>query len=201
MTYRKDSTHWELKQYVGDGGSLPHFQNTDNWQDIGGGGSSAVFNPTVSYPISGFYALYDPDNETASAVDVAWNAGKTQYGMLLTIQVSKKIWKTYQYIGATLGIEAWQDTANWQGFGSLAAGSETYININNLIDGSGKVVYYTLSSAVAALISYQQNTAVNYIKRGLVISFLSEPNKIKSFQFHGDNIADASKTDDGATLW
>lgn len=86
MTYRKDSTHWELKQYVGDGGSLPHFQNTDNWQDIGGGGSSAVFNPTVSYPISGFYALYDPDNETASAVDVAWNAGKTQYGMLLTIQ-------------------------------------------------------------------------------------------------------------------
>lgn len=201
MTYRKDSTHWEMKQYVGDGGSIPHFQNTDNWQDIGGGGSSAVFNPTVSYPISGFYALYDPDNDKASAVDVAWNAGKASFGMLLTIQVSKKIWKTYQYIGATLGIEAWQDTANWQDFGSLAAGSETYININNLIDGNGKVVYYTLSSAVAALISYQQSTAVNYIKRGLIISFLYEANKTKSYQYHGDNIADASKTDEGVTLW
>lgn len=201
ITYRKDSTHWELKQYIGASGNVPEFQDTGHWEDVGGGGSSAVFNPTVSYPISGFYTLYDPDNEQASAVDVAWKAGKASFGMLLTIQVSKKIWKTYQYIGSTLNIGAWQDTANWQDFGSLAAGSETYININNLIDGNGKVVYYTLSSAVAALISYQQNTAVNYIKRGLIISFLSEANKTKSFQFHGDNIADASKTDDGATLW
>lgn len=202
ITYRKDSTHWEIKQYTSDSTSEADFRDTEKWQDVGGGGtSSSVFNPTVSYPISGFYALYDPDNAKASAVDVAWNAGKVSFGLLLTIQVSKKIWKTYQYIGTSLTIGAWQDPVNWQDFGSLAAGSETYININNLIDGNGKVVYYTLSSAVAALISYQQSTAVNYIKRGLIISFLSETNKTRSFQFHGDNIADASKTDTGATLW
>lgn len=199
ITYRKDATHWELKQYIGSSSEASVFQNTDLWQDIGGGGSSAVFNPTVSYPISGYYSLYDPDNANASAVDVALKAGRAALGMMLTFQVSKKIWKTYQYIGATL--DGFQNTANWQDFGSLAAGSETYININNLIDGNGQTVYYTLSSAVAALISYQQSTAVNYIKRGLIISFLSEPNKTKSFQFTGDNITDASQTADGATLW
>ncbi len=201
ITYRKDSSHWELKQYIGSPTDADDFKNTDRWQDIGGGGSSAVFNPTVSYPISGYYSLYDPDNASASAVDVAWGAGKASLGMLLTIQVSKKIWKTYQFIGSSLSQSAWQDTANWQDFGSLAAGSETYININNLIDGNGQTVYYTLSSAVAALVSYQQSTAVNYIKRGLIISFLTEANKTKTYQFTGDNITDAAQTSDGATLW
>lgn len=201
ITYRTDSTHWEIKQYIASSVSETDFINPDNWQDLGGGGSSAVFNPTVAYPISGFYSLYDPDNTAMSAVDVAWAAGKASFGMLLTIQVSKKIWKTYQFIGSTLTQQAWQDTANWQDFGSLAAGSETYVNINNLIDASGKVVYYTLSSAVAALIAYQESTAVKYIKRGLVISFLSEPNKTMTYQFQGDNTTDASQTTEGATLW
>lgn len=201
ITYRTDSTHWEIKQYIASSVSETDFTNPDNWQDLGGGGSSSVFNPTVAYPISGFYSLYDPDNAAASAVDVAWAAGKASFGMLLTIQVSKKIWKTYQFIGSTLTQQAWQDTANWQDFGSLAAGSETYVNINNLIDGNGKVVYYTLSSAVAALIAYQESTAVKYIKHGLIISFLSEANKTMTYQFHGDNITDASQTTEGATLW
>ena len=71
-----------------------------------------MFNPTVAYPISDFYSLYDPDNIAMSAVDVAWAAGKASFGMLLTIQVSKKIWKTYQFIGSALTQSAWQDTAN-----------------------------------------------------------------------------------------
>lgn len=201
VTYRTDSKHWEMKQYTANSSSTTDFTNADNWQDLGGGGGSAVFNPTVSYPVSGFYSLYDPDNAVLSAVDVAWTAGKASFGMLLTIQVSKKIWKTYQFIGSALTLAAWQDTANWQDFGSLAAGSETYVNINNLVDGSSKVVYYTLSSAVAALIAYQESTAVKYIKRGLIISFLAEANKTMTYQFHGDNTADAAQTAEGATLW
>lgn len=199
ITYRKDASHWEIKQYCGNSIDDDEFRNTDNWKNVGSGGSATVFNPTVEYPISGYYTLYDSDNAAASAVDAALKAGRASLGLLLTIQVSKKIWKTYQYIGSTL--DKWQDVSYWQDFGSLAAGSENYININNLIDGNAPVVYYTLSSAVAGLLKFQENNSVSYIKRGLIISFLSGPNKIQSYQFHGDNINDASQTADGATLW
>ena len=189
ITYRKDASHWEIKQYCGPSIDDDDFRNTDNWKNVGSGGSATVFNPTVEYPISGYYTLYDPDNAAASAVDAALKAGRASLGLLLTIQVSKKIWKTYQYIGSTL--DKWQDVSYWQDFGSLAAGSENYININNLIDGNAPVVYYTLSSAVAGLLKFHENNSVSYIKRGLIISFLSGPHKIQSYQFHGANINDA----------
>ena len=94
-------------------------------------------------------------------------------------------WKTYQYVGKTVTENNWFDTDNWKDFGSLAAGSETHLVIDELC-GTPTGGSYTLGSAVDALIAYQQKTGVNYAKRGLVISYKTGENEMETKQFQGE---------------
>ena len=79
-----------------------------------------------------------------SAVHVALSKKKAAIGLLMTFQATKQSWKTYQYIGNSLDESSWTNDDNWKDFGSLAAGSENYIVINNLCGAPTAGNYYTL---------------------------------------------------------
>ena len=146
---------------------------------------ASIFNATTAVPIRGFYVLCDSENEGMSAVHAAWKEKKAVSGLIVSFEMSAGIWKTYQYVGKTVTQTNWLDPDNWKDFGSLAAGSETYLVIDGLC-GSPTGGAYTLGSAVDALIAYQTKTGVNYAKKGLIISYKTGQNEMETKQFQGE---------------
>lgn len=164
------------------------------WVQTGGAASVGnIYNVTTMKPINGYYKFVDTENQACSAVHVAFNEKKAVLGLILSFRVGARKWKTYQYIGTSLELDAWIDESNWLDFGSLPAGSENYVIIDNLCGSPTVDDYYTLSSAISALVAYQNANSVSYAKRGLVISYLVGENVMETKQFHG-NIADFSQT-------
>ena len=193
ITYQISDGHWETKQYLGTGLDDANWGKASNWGDFGGSSAAAVFNPTVEYPISGYYSLFDDSDETASAIHVAFNANKASLGLLMTFKISKTNWKTYQFTGSNTNKTTFLNPENWKDFGSLAAGSENYVVINNLCGAPTAGEYYTLESAVTRLVAYQNETNVNYIKTGLIISYIIGENTMETKQFQGSSVSDASQ--------
>ncbi|MCI6554170.1 MAG: hypothetical protein MSA43_00685 [Prevotella sp.] len=146
---------------------------------------ASIFNATTEVPISGFYVLCDAENPSMSAVHAAWNEGKAVSGLIISFEMSAGVWKTYQYVGKTVTEVNWFDSDNWNDFGSLAAGSETYLVIDELC-GAPTGGAYTLGSAVDALIAYQEKTGVSYVKKGLIISYKTGENTMETKQFQGE---------------
>ena len=177
---------WVTKQYVG-ASSATAFQNHDNWKDFGNGGAAVgnIYNVTNEVPISGYYELCDPNNPTVSAVHVAWEMGMAVSGLIISFEIASGIWKTYQYTGRTLTEDNWKTLDNWKDFGSLAAGSETHIVIDTLVGAPSVGQFYTLESAVTALLAYQKEKGVTYAKPGLVISYKVAENTMETKQFQG----------------
>lgn len=144
-----------------------------------------IFNVSAEVPIAGYYALCDTVNTQLSAVHVAWEKGKAVNGLIISFEISAGKWKTYQYIGKAKEItqEAWIFPDNWADFGSLAAGSENFIIVDNIIPrGEG---YYTIGAALEALRNYEQQTGVVYRKEGLVISYRTAERTFETMQFTG----------------
>ena len=147
---------------------------------------AGIYNVTNEIPVQGYYVLCDAENPTLSAVHAVWNAKKALGGLIISFEISAGIWKTYQYIGRTVTEVNWKNADNWKDFGSLAAGSETYIIIDEMIGAPVAGEYYTLESAVARLVAYQQETGVNYAKKGLIISYRTGENVMETKQFQGE---------------
>ena len=147
---------------------------------------ASIYNPTIEKPIDGYYTLFDADNETLSAVNAAITDDKCVLGLILSFESGPGIWKTYQYIGRNTNAASWTNVDNWKDFGSLAAGSEPYIIINTLVGAPTVGEYYTLETAVQALIAYQQSSGVNYAKKGLIISYATAENTMETKQFQGE---------------
>lgn len=144
-----------------------------------------IFNVSVEVPIEGYYVLCDTVNPHLSAVHAAWEKGKAVNGLIISFEMSAGKWKTYQYIGKAKDItqEAWIFPDNWADFGSLAAGSENFIIVDNIIPrGEG---YYTIGSALEALRNYELQTGVVYRKDGLVISYRTAERTFETMQFTG----------------
>ena len=147
---------------------------------------ASIFNATTEVPISGFYVLCDTENTGISAVHAAWNAKKATSGLIISFEVGSGIWKTYQFIGKTVNEVNWYNSENWKDFGSLAAGSETYIIIDDLIGAPVAGEFYTLATAVTRLMDYQRETGVSYAKKGLIISYRTAENVMETKQFQGE---------------
>ena len=175
---------WCAKQFVGVN-SIQSFQNLDNWKDFSGSSVGNIYNVTTEMPISGYYTLCDTQNPTLSAVHVAWSKGKAALGLILSFEITAGVWKTYQYTGRTLTFPNWENTDNWEDFGSLAAGSETHIVIDTLLGAPTVGEFYTLESALTALLAYQKEKGLAYAKPGLVISYKVAENKMETKQFQG----------------
>lgn len=189
------NTGWVYKKYTGTN-ITSEFRNLDNWKDFGGSPVGNIFNVSVEVPISGYYTLCDTINLELSAVHAAWNKGKAVSGLILSFEISAGKWKTYQYVGKAKAItpENWVNPDNWQDFGSLVAGSEKFIIIDNIIPCAGG--YYTIESALNALLAYEEQSSIVYRKEGLVISYRTAERQFETKQFIG-SLADFSD----ASLW
>ena len=149
---------------------------------------ASIFNATNEIPVRGYYVLCDPNNQELSAVHAAWNAGKAVSGLIISFESGTSIWKTFQYIGRTVTESNWLNEANWKDFGSLAAGSESYVDINNLL---GNTTVYTLSAALEALKNYMEKTNTDYCKQGMIIAYKSsEKYEVECKQYKGTTKAD-----------
>lgn len=173
--------------YVDVAGKVPYIWNGSDMVQIAPKATPAsIFNATTEVPIQGYYTLKDDDNESMSAIHAAWKAGKAVSGLIMSFEKSAGIWKTYQYVGKSITESNWFNTDNWKDFGSLAAGSETYIIIDTLIGSPEVGSFYTLETAVQALLKYQEKTSVIYAKKGLIISYTVAANKMETKQFQGE---------------
>lgn len=155
---------------------------------------AAIYNPSVENPITGggFYTLVDNEHPSLSAVHVAKANEKATKGLVMSFAISATVWKTYQFVGLTTDDVDWLNPDNWKDFGSLAAGSENYIIIDNLCGAPSVGDFYNLGSAVERLIAYQQSSGVIYAKRGLIISYLVAENTMETKMFSGA-VADFSE--------
>lgn len=155
---------------------------------------AAIYNPTVEHPLSGggYYNLEDNEHPSLSAVHVAKANGKAVKGLMMSFAISATVWKTFQFVGLTTEDVDWFNIDNWKDFGSLAAGSENYIIIDNLCGAPSVGNFYNLQSAVERLIAYQQTSGVTYAKRGLIISYLVAENTMETKMFNGA-VADFSE--------
>lgn len=166
------------------------------WKQTGGAAAVGnIYNVTVMKPIDGYYSFIDTVNTKISAVHAAFDEKKAVLGLILSFQAGARKWMTYQYVGTSLELDAWTNESNWVDFGSLPAGSENYVIIDNLC-GPCADGYYTLARAVQALMDYQRTNNIIYAKRGLVISYLVGENTMETKQFHGA-VADINE----AALW
>ena len=174
------------KQYVC--GNRVYMYDASNYRmvEVGGNNVSSIFNATNEVPIQGYYVLCDEENIELSAVHAAWKKEKAVSGLIISFEISAGIWKTYQYIGRTISLLNWTNTNNWKDFGSLAAGSETYLIINSLCGAPVAGTYYTLETAVARLVAWQQTSGVTYAKKGLIISYQTGENTLETKQFQGE---------------
>lgn len=182
---------WVSKQFIGVN-TIQSFQNLDNWKDFGGSSVGNIYNVTTEMPISGYYSLCDTENVGSSAVHLAWTKKKAALGLILSFEIAAGTWKTYQFVGKSLTEEQWINPENWKDFGSLAAGSEPYIIIDNIVGAPTFGNFYTLESALTALLAYQKEKGLTYAKPGLVISYKVAENKMETKQFQGA-IADFSE--------
>lgn len=151
---------------------------------------AGVYNVTVEKPLEeGFYTL-------SSAAGVALAEGKNVIGLILSFAIGPNNWKTYQYVGNSPERNDWLTIENWKDFGSLAEGSETYIVVDQLCGTPDE--HYTLSTAIDALVAYQERTKVAYAKRGLIIAYSTARNTFETKQFQGDSVVGGFGN---ASLW
>lgn len=184
------------KIYIDESENIPYrWDGTDLVAIAAKANAASIYNPTVE--TGSYYVLCDTDDPSHSAVHVAKANRKTSLGLMITFALKKGTWKTYQYIGASTEDNAWYDTDNWKDFGSMVQGSEAMIDIDRLVPL--QTGYYTLGTALSALKTYQESTAVNYQKRGLVISYATEANKVETKQYQGDSALTADFWEAG--LW
>lgn len=145
----------------------------------------AVYNVTNEQPLSEglFYTL-------ASATAATWTKGKAADGLIISFAINEKQWKTYQFTARLTGTDSERkatfcSASSWQDFGSLSAGTETVININNLCGEPDAGAYYTLSTAIAKLLAYQRSSQVTYAKPGLIIAYRTAATEMECKQFCG----------------
>lgn len=174
------------KQYVCEDVIYMYDTAEATLKQVGGTSDSGVFNVTCEIPVNGYYTLCNTGNTSLSAVHAAWNAKRAVKGLILSFEAENGKWRTYQYVGSKVAQADWTDENNWKDFGSLAAGSEPYIVIDSLIGPPVVGTYYTLATAVQALIAYQESNLSTYAKKGLVISYSIGENTMETKQFQGE---------------
>lgn len=187
------NTTWEWEEealspkviYVDKSNNLSYRYDTTKSKlvAISSNSSGGAYNPSAED--GRVYVLCDTNDTSNSAVHVAKRNGQAKLGLLLTFALKKGTWKTYQYVGSNTEDANWFDTDNWKDFGSMVQGSEAVIDLDTIVPlPTG---YYTLGTALNALKTYQESTGVSYQKRGLIISYSTEANKVETKQYQGDS--------------
>lgn len=147
----------------------------------------SIYNPTIEAPLTqGYYSLYDQDNADSSALNVAKSNNKAVLGLIISFMSEAGKWKTYQYVGSDVEDINWFNTENWKDFGAQEPGSENYIIIESVVGAPSGGSFYTLETAIQALITFQNNSGISYAKKGLIIGYVVAENQMETKQFQGE---------------
>lgn len=191
LTYDDDKyekTHWEAYQWQkGPFDDDADWNNLDQWQPFGGGGSALgnVFNVTNEIPLAaGEY--YDLE----SAILATLNAGVASLGMQITFAIQAGSWKTYQFVGVNTTENQFKALSNWIDLAGMSAGDEPIINVNKLCGGE----LYNLSTAIVAVRQKEQATGLSYFKPGIILTYKRDNAAWETKQYLGE-VADISETD------
>jgi hypothetical protein len=130
------------------------------------------FNLTAALPLTdeAYYNMNPTSKYYAPNYVISEN--KAALGLQITFAVADGSWKTYQYIGNDLTTENVKNLNNWLDLAALSAGDEAILNINALLDTPNKA--YTPSTAIDRLNDKQAASGITYIKKGLIITFISK---------------------------
>lgn len=158
------------------GNELYRFDGKD-LNKVGGASVGNTYNLTSELPTPDpekiFYTMNDPaDKYYAPAVVLAQN--KANFGLQITFAVGKGSWKIFQYVGTTLESNDILSQSNWIDLAGMSAGSEPFININELCGQKD----YTLSLAIQALLDLKTSTGIDYCKSGMVITYRRNSNPV-----------------------
>ena len=177
---------WVSYQWNGESWS-----DITNWQKFGGRATVGnCYNVTNEQPLSGGYYTLE------TAIKATFAKGLASGGLQITFSIAQSSWKTYQYIGTDTTESSFTNVSNWLDLAGMSAGSEPFINIDNLCGECQYAQFYTLEYAITALLQKQSSTGITYAKSGLVITYKTSEQGFETKQFKGD-VSDFGE----ANLW
>ncbi|MBD5243197.1 MAG: hypothetical protein HDS60_03820 [Barnesiella sp.] len=163
---------WETYQWIKTAADKDYnWEDPSEWEPFGSAGSADgnCLNVTVEIPKTN---TTNPYYDIASAIEAVFSKGRAKLGLQITFASTAKTWKQYQYIGSTLNTEDFCNEMNWIDMAGTSAGTEPFINVNDLC-GEGALQYgaYTLESAIKAIADKETETGITYRKAGMVITY------------------------------
>lgn len=172
------------------GNELYRYDGTDLVK-VGGASVGNTFNATVEIPLPAgeYYTDIVAENQVHNVLRAVFDKKKASLGLTITFAIGASSWKTYQYVGPNITEDQFvKNPSNWIDLAGMSAGAEAIINVDNLCPRSKKGLagYYTLESAIEAIITEQNATGIKYAKVNLIITFHTGEYTIETWQFTGE---------------
>lgn len=157
---------------------------------VGGASVGNMLNVTVEIPLptGEYYSDIKAENQVNDVLEAVYDAGYAALGLAITFAIASGSWKTYQYVGVNDTESQFTSPENWIDQAGMTAGTEPVINVDVLCPRSKKGLtgYYTLESAIEAIIAEQTASGIKYEKVNQIITFHTEEYKVESWQFTGE---------------
>lgn len=155
-------------------GDLYHIED-GKLTTIAGSAVGNTYNVTVEIPLPAgeYYSDIVAETQVHNVLQAVFNAGVASPGLQITFAIGPSSWKTYQYVGPNSTESQFVNKIeNWIDLAGMSAGTEPFININDLCGDKD----YTLSTAIQSLIDLEKASGISYRKAGLVITYRRDTN-------------------------
>lgn len=169
---RNNLTPYTEKMYVCEEG-IYMYDGSELKQVSGGAAVGNCYNVTAARASNGDSLPTNPAtyDTKQSAIEYAIANEAVGIGVQITFAASATTWQTYQYIGLTDEAEAVSNLDNWIDVAGQSAGDEAVVNINLLCKDISIATTYTLAEAISALTALREQTNVDYVKAGMVMTY------------------------------
>lgn len=158
---------------------------------VGGASVGNTFNVTVEIPlpVGEYYTDLTAETQVHDVLKAVFEKGKASLGLTITFAIGAGSWKSYQYVGPNVTEDQFvKNRSNWIDLAGMSAGAEAIINVDNLCPRAKKGLtgYYTLESAIEAILTEQNATGIKYEKVNLIITFHTDEYTVEAWQFTGE---------------
>ena len=171
ITFLGTEGKMETYQYQGEG--KIDFSDVSFWTEFGGASSGGCYNVTAEREMNNesLEAESGTYDTKQSAIEYAISKKAVKIGTIIIFSASATTWQSYQYVGLNKEEESFSNLANWIAVGGQSAGDESVVNINLLCRDISEKSTYTLSEAIEALTKLKEETSVDYVKPGMVMTY------------------------------
>ncbi len=173
------------------GTTLYHIVN-GKMTELSGSAVGNTFNVTVEIPLPAgeYYSDITAETQIHNVLKAVFAQGVASLGLQITFAIGPTSWKTYQYVGPNITEEQFvnKPLENWIDLAGMSAGAETVINVDDLCPRSeqGLAGYYSLETAIEAILAKQASSGITYAKHNLIITYRPGEYKCETFQFTGE---------------